>query len=116
MNLDDITPLILTRDEESNIARTLDQLRWAREVLIVDSFSADATVEIARRYPNVRVVQREFDSLAGQSNFGLHESRTPWVMLLDADYYVPAEFADELRALEPPSTVRAYRCAFRYAV
>ena len=116
MNLSDVTPLILTRDEEPNLARTLAQLTWADDIVLVDSFSTDATVDIARRFPNVRVFQREMDSLAGQSNYGLQQARTPWVLLLDADYYVPAELVAELRALEPAPGVRAYRGTFRYAV
>ncbi|HEU4889810.1 MAG TPA: glycosyltransferase family 2 protein [Thermoanaerobaculia bacterium] len=116
MNLSDITPLILSRDEEPNLERTLAQLTWANDVVLVDSFSTDATVDIAKRFPNVRVFQRELDTLAGQSNYGLQQARTPWVLLLDADYFVPAAFVDELRALEPASCVRAYRGAFLYAV
>jgi len=111
-----ITPLILTRDEEANLERTLSQLAWADDVVVVDSFSTDATLEIAKRFPNVRIFQREVDTLAGQTNFGLQQVRTPWVLLLDADYFVPAEFAEELRTLDPPSHIRAYRAAFRYAV
>ncbi|MFL6247833.1 MAG: glycosyltransferase family 2 protein [Thermoanaerobaculia bacterium] len=116
MNLSDITPLILTRDEEPNLERTLAQLAWAQDVIVVDSFSTDATVDIAKRFPNVRVFQRELDTLAGQSNYGLQQARTPWVLLLDADYFVPAKFVDELRDLEPAPGVRAYRGAFRYAI
>jgi glycosyltransferase involved in cell wall biosynthesis len=114
--LDQITPLILTRDEEANIERTLGRLTWAAEVLVVDSFSTDATVEIARRFPNVRVVQREIDSLAGQTNFALQQITTPWVLLLDADYHVPKEFVDELRALTVPAGTRAFRGPFKYAI
>ncbi|MDP9190984.1 MAG: glycosyltransferase family 2 protein [Acidobacteriota bacterium] len=116
MNLAGITPVILTRDEEPNLARTLTQLTWAGDVVIVDSFSTDATIEIARRFANVRVFQREIDSLAGQSNYGLQQARTPWALLLDADYFVPPEFVEELRSLDPAPGVRAYRAAFRYAV
>lgn len=114
--LDQITPVILTRDEEANIGRTLAQLAWAGEVLVIDSFSTDATIEIAKRFSNVRVLQREFDSLAGQSNYGIAAARTPWVMLLDADYFVPDALAEELRALAPPPHVTAYKAAFTYAV
>lgn len=114
--LDQITPLILTRDEEPNLARTLGQLTWANDVVIVDSFSTDATLDIARRFANVRVVQREIDTLAGQSSFGIAQVRTPWVLLLDADYFVPEDVVAELRALDPPAGVRAYIGAFRYAV
>ncbi|HKR64968.1 MAG TPA: glycosyltransferase family 2 protein [Thermoanaerobaculia bacterium] len=114
--LDEITPVVLTRDEEANIARTLAQLAWAREVIVVDSFSTDATVAIASSFPNVRVIQRTFDTLAGQSNFGLEQAHTEWALLLDADYYLPEHFIDELRGLDPEPGVRAYRAAFTYAV
>lgn len=116
MNLEDITPLVLTRDEEVNIGRTLEQLRWARRVVVVDSFSTDATVAIAGTFPNVRLMQREIDSLAEQTKFGIAAVETPWVMLLDADFFVPRELVDELHDLEPPAGVRAYRAAFEYAV
>jgi glycosyltransferase involved in cell wall biosynthesis len=116
MRLADITPVILTRDEEANLARTLGQLRWAPDVVIVDSYSTDRTVEIARQFPNVRLVQREVDTLACQTNHGLQQVRTPWVLLLDADYFVPEAFADELRTLDPEPAIRAYNAAFTYAV
>ena len=116
MNLTDITPVILTRDEEPNLERTLAQLAWASDVVVVDSFSTDATVAIARRFPNVRVFQRTIDTLAEQSNYGLQQAHSPWALLLDADYFVPPDFVDELRSLEPQPGVRAFRGAFRYAV
>ncbi|HYI10632.1 MAG TPA: glycosyltransferase family 2 protein [Thermoanaerobaculia bacterium] len=116
MNIADITPLILTKDEEPNIGRTLAQLAWASDVVLVDSISTDATLDIASRFPNVRVFQRVLDTLAEQSNYGLHQVRTAWVLLLDADYFVPSTIVDELRALEPPPNVRGYRAAFTYAV
>lgn len=116
MKLEDITPLILTRDEEVNIGRTLAQLDWAREVIVVDSMSTDRTAEIARGFANVRVLQREIDTLAGQTGFGIQEVRTPWLLLLDADFFVPVEFLAELRAFDPPADVRACRAAFVYAV
>jgi glycosyltransferase involved in cell wall biosynthesis len=113
--LDQITPVILTKDEEPNIGRTLAQLAWAAEVIVVDSFSTDATLEIARRFPNVRVLQRAFDEHAAQWTFGLQHVRTPWFLALDADYYLPEELVRELEVLEP-GTLRGFRAAFRYAV
>lgn len=115
MNLDDITPLILTRDEEPNIGRTLAQLTWAREVIVVDSFSTDATVAIAGTFPNVRLVQRAFDEHAKQWTHGLQQVRTTWFLALDADYFVPGDFLREVAGLEPGGT-RGFRAPFRYAV
>jgi glycosyltransferase involved in cell wall biosynthesis len=114
--LDRITPLILTRDEEANIGRTLGQLAWAREVVVVDSMSSDETVNIARQFPNVRVVPRTFDSHAEQWSFGVAQVTTDWVLTLDADYFVPGSFVRELSALEPPPDLSGYEAAFVYAV
>lgn len=116
MNLADITPVLLTRDEEPNLERTLAQLTWASDVIVIDSFSTDSTVDIAKRFSNVRVFQREIDTLAGQSNYGLQQAHTPWALLLDADYFMPTAFVDELRELEPAPNIRAYRAGFLYAV
>lgn len=114
--LDTITPLILTRDEEPNIARTLGQLAWAKEVVVIDSGSTDRTVEIARRFPNVRVVERPLDDLATQWSFATEQAKTPWVLTLDADYFVPQAFASELSALTPPPEVAGYEASFVYAI
>src|ERR1044072_4263961 len=101
--LDQITRLILTYNEAPNIARALGRLSWAREVVVVDSYSADETVEIAKSFPNVRLVQRAFDSHRNQWEFGLKETdiSTPWVLALDADYVVTDELIEELRRLQP---------------
>ena len=69
--LEDITPVILTFNEEANIGRTLERLNWARDIVVVDSFSTDATVSIASRNNRVRVFQRVFDSHALQWNFAI---------------------------------------------
>lgn len=112
--LEQITPLILTGDEEANIGRTLGQLRWAREVVIVDSCSSDRTAEIARSFPNVRFVQRAFDTHDAQWNFGVALVTTEWLLTLDADYFVPDALTNELAALEPDAD--AYEATFVYAV
>jgi glycosyltransferase involved in cell wall biosynthesis len=114
--LDRITPLILTRDEEANIGRTLAQLAWAREVVVVDSMSTDDTVKIARQFPNVRVLPRAFDSHAEQWSFGVSQVATEWVLTLDADYFVPDAFVRELESLAPPPDLGGYEAGFIYAV
>src|SRR6185295_4953185 len=97
--LDQITPLVLTFNESPNIGRALERLTWAKEVVVVDSFSTDDTLALARGFPNVRVVQRAFDSFADQCNFGLEQIQTPWVLSLDADYILSQELVRELTQL-----------------
>jgi glycosyltransferase involved in cell wall biosynthesis len=116
--LDQITPLILTYNEAPNIARTLDSLRWANEVVVVDSFSTDDTAHIASSFPNVRLVQRAFDCHRNQWEFGLKETgiETPWVLALDADYIINADLVSELRNLQPGPETAGYRAHFIYCI
>ncbi|HJS24219.1 MAG TPA: glycosyltransferase family 2 protein [Pyrinomonadaceae bacterium] len=116
--LEQITPLILTYNEAPNIARALAGLRWAKEIVVVDSFSDDETVEIARSVPQVRVVQRAFDCHRNQWEFGLKETgiSTPWVLALDADYVVTSELVAEFEKLQPDAHTTGYRANFIYCI
>ena len=116
--LNQITPLILTYNEVPNIGRTLEQLRWARDIVVVDSFSDDETLDIISRFPQVRVFQRKFDNFAGQCNFGLTQTAiaTPWVLNLDADYVLTPELVEELRGLKPGPEVVGLRGHFVYCI
>lgn len=114
--IDNITGLVLTYNEEPNIARTLQALGWLRQIIVVDSFSTDATESIARSFPNVRFIQRSFDSFASQCNFGLEQITTNWVLSLDADYFVTAELREEISQLSDDTATSAYSARFRYCV
>ncbi|HET7434377.1 MAG TPA: glycosyltransferase family 2 protein [Thermoanaerobaculia bacterium] len=114
--LDRITPVILTRNEQPNLARTLGQLTWAREVIVVDSESTDETPQIARSFPNVRLVTRRFDDLATQWTFAVAQVTTEWMLTLDADYFVPEAFTRELASLAPDADVSGYESSFLYAI
>ena len=111
-----ITAMILTYNEEPNIARTLDALGWVGEILIVDSGSTDATLAIAGRNPRVRIVTRAFDTFAGQCNFGLTQVTSPWVLSLDADYEISPALAAEIGALKLDSAISGYHASFVYRV
>ena len=116
MNCEDVTPVVLTWNEEPNLARCLERLRWAKRVVVVDSLSTDETKLVASRFANVSFLERRFDDHAAQWNFGLEAVTSPWVLSLDADYRVPETFSDELRALEPDEDVDAFLARFRYCV
>lgn len=114
--LDQVTPMIITFNEEANLARTLGRLDWAREILVIDSGSTDATLEILAADPRIRVVHRTFDSFAGQCNFGLTQVRTEWVLSLDADYAVSDPLVREMALLNPSAEISGYRTGFIYCV
>ena len=116
--LDRITPLILTYNEAPNIARSLASVSWAKDIVVVDSFSDDTTLEIAKSFRGVRVFQRTFDSHRNQWEFGLKETgiATEWVLALDADYVVSNELTSELENLRPDSETAGYRANFVYCI
>ncbi len=116
--LDQITPLILTYNEAPNIARALGSLGWATDIVVVDSFSDDETLEIAASFPRVRVFQRTFDCHRNQWEFGLKETgiATQWVLALDADYVVSSELVAELENLKPDAKTVGYRASFVYCI
>jgi glycosyltransferase involved in cell wall biosynthesis len=116
--LDHITPVLLTYNEGPNIGRTLSRLRWAKDVVVVDSGSTDDTPELLARFANVRVFVRPFDTHANQWRYAVIETgiATPWILRLDADYQLTDEFVREVRQLDPDAPVNAYRVAFDYAI
>lgn len=111
-----VTAIVLTHDEAPNIGRTLEQLRWCAEVLVVDSGSNDGTLEIVRGFANVRVLERAFDSFDAQRNFAIDHAGSAWLLLLDADYWLTPALVDEIAALVPAPEVVGYRVHFRYCV
>ena len=81
-----VSILLLTLNEEQNLPACLEAIAWCDDIVLVDSFSSDRTVEIAEAH-GVRVFQRKFDHFAGQRNYALEEVafKHEWVFHLDAD-------------------------------
>jgi glycosyltransferase involved in cell wall biosynthesis len=111
----EITPVILTFNEEPNIARTLAPLAWADRIVVVDSFSTDQTVAICQQHPKVTLLQRRFDDHTSQWNYALDQVTSAWVLSLDADYVMPPEFVSELPGLAVDG-VEGFSARFRYCV
>ena len=95
-----ISVLILTLNEEQNLPRCLESLKWCDDIVVLDSFSKDRTAEIARA-AGARVVQRKFDNWATHQNWALANLsfKNPWVYYSDADEVMPQELHEELLAV-----------------
>lgn len=113
-----ITPVILTHDEAPNIGRTLERLAFARDIVVLDSFSTDETADIVARFPNARFVRRAFDTHAAQWTFAVRETgvAADWVFALDADYVANEALIAEIAALDPDGPVDAWTTAFDFCV
>jgi glycosyltransferase involved in cell wall biosynthesis len=106
-----ISVLILTRNEQQDLPRCLESVRWSDDIHVFDSYSTDRTLEIARA-GGATVVQRRFDNWASHQNWALANIpfRHPWVLYIDADERVTPELAGNLRkALENPGNHVAFR-------
>lgn len=101
----DLSVIILTYNEELHIRRCIENvLPIAKDIFIVDSFSTDRTLEIAKKYLNVHILQNKWENNhAKQFNWGLEHAAitTQWVLRLDADEYLLPELMQELQTKLP---------------
>lgn len=100
----DISVIILTKDEELHLKRCIENIASiAKEIFIIDSYSTDRTLDIAKEYPNVTVLQNKWVNYATQFNWALDNApiTTEWVLRLDADEYLTEELKSELRKKLP---------------
>lgn len=114
--IEEVTPLILTFNEASNIDRTLQRLKWAKTIVVIDSYSTDKTIEIIQSYSQVQMFQRSFDTHATQWNYGLAQVKSEWVLSLDADYIVTDELLTEIEELPIDLKLDGYLIRFKYCV
>lgn len=105
--MEKVTAIIPTFNEERHIADAIASVRWADEILVVDSFSQDRTVEIAQSC-GARVIQREYGYSASQKNWAIPQAQHPWIFLLDADERCTPELEREIKATIPTARHDAY--------
>ncbi|TMM49555.1 glycosyltransferase family 2 protein [Sulfitobacter sabulilitoris] len=110
-----ISTLIMTLNEEENLGRCLDSLKWCDDIVVLDSCSTDRTVEIARA-AGARVVQHAYESELEQRMFGLTqiEFRHNWVYTPDADEVTPDDLREEMLAISADPTRREAIFQARY--
>ena len=95
-----VSVLVLTRNEEANIAACLETVHWAGDIFVLDSVSTDRTVEIAE-VMGAQVHSRAFQTYGQQRNWALENLpfSNEWVLMLDADERVPTALADEIASV-----------------
>jgi glycosyltransferase involved in cell wall biosynthesis len=97
---------IITLNEEANLPRTLASVRFADEIIILDSGSTDGTLDIARAFPKVKVFSEPWKGYSAQKNSAIEKCTSQWVLSLDADEELSSELQIEMRTLltgNPPA-------------
>ena len=92
-----ISAIIPTLNEEIHIEDAIKSVNFADEIIVIDSFSKDKTLSIAKKM-NVKIIKRKFDDFSSQKNFAISQATHPWIYILDADERVSPEV--ELEILE----------------
>lgn len=91
-----LTVIIPTFNEEKHIAEAIASVDFADEILVIDSFSTDSTLEIAQRL-KVKVIQRKFDDFSSQKNYAIQQAKYEWILLIDADERVTKLLKEEIQ-------------------
>jgi len=91
-----ISAIVLSKNEEKNIQKCLEGLKWCDERIVIDDYSEDKTAELAKSR-GVKVYKRKLDNnFAGQRNFGLKKAKGDWVLFVDADEIVSSSLSSEV--------------------
>ncbi len=93
-----LSVLIITLNEEERIKSLLKNLDFADEIIVVDSYSTDKTVEIVQSFQNVKLVQNKFVNYTSQRNFTLDQAKNSWILFIDADEHLSSELKSEIIA------------------
>jgi len=90
-----VSAVIITYNEAGNLVRTLSQLYWCDEIIVVDSYSTDDTVAICRYY-GCKIFHRSFKGHAEQKQFAIGKAVNDWILCIDADEYLTPRLVEEL--------------------
>ncbi|HLT52146.1 MAG TPA: CDP-glycerol glycerophosphotransferase family protein [Arenibacter sp.] len=94
--LNKISAVLITYNEDIHINAVLENLKFADEIIVVDSHSTDGTIEKIRQHPNVTLILRPFVNYTDQKTFALEQATHDWVLFLDADERVPDNLRNEI--------------------
>lgn len=90
-----ISVVIVTKNEEENIKDALESAKDFSEIIVIDSFSSDQTIDICKKYTE-NVFQEEWKGYAKQKQKGIDRASMPWVLILDADERLTPELKSEI--------------------
>jgi (heptosyl)LPS beta-1,4-glucosyltransferase len=108
-----ISVVIITHNEEDILLGCLESVKWADEIIIVDSNSNDLTIDISKKF-KARIFLREFNGFSKQKNFGIDKTSSDWILTLDADERVSNDLYQEIMGiLEKRSDKIAYSVPFK---
>ncbi|MGB9735569.1 MAG: glycosyltransferase family 2 protein [bacterium] len=96
--MSELSVVVVTQNEEDRIRQCLESVKWAHEIIIVDAFSKDKTLDICRLYTD-KIYSREWDGFITQKNYAMSLATKDWVLSLDADEALSEQLIDEIKSV-----------------
>lgn len=90
-----LSVIVLTHNDEDKIKKCLESVKWADEIVVVDSSSTGKTIEISKKYTS-KIFRKKFTSFADQRNFALGKTKGEWVLYVDSDERIGRELRKEI--------------------
>lgn len=104
-----LSVLIITFNEERYIKSLLEDIDFADEIIVVDSYSTDSTIEIVKTFSNVVLIEKKFVDYTSQRNFAIDQAKNNWILFIDADERLTPELKSEITAtIQNKNAVNAY--------
>jgi len=115
--MEKLTVLVPTFNSQALIRRCLASVAWADEILIVDSYSTDATLDICREF-GARILQHEYIQSAKQKNWAIPQAAHEWVLQLDTDEVLEPGLDEEIQGIlaSSPPDVDGFRIPFKHFI
>jgi glycosyltransferase involved in cell wall biosynthesis len=104
-----ISALIICYNEAPHIEAAIQQVDFADDIIVVDSFSTDHTFKLLQQFPKVKAFQKKFISFPDQRNFAMAQAKNDWVLFLDADERIPQKLQSEIIATVKSPKHDAYK-------
>ncbi len=94
--MEGLSVTIITLNEEENIRDCLESVKWADEIIVIDSESTDKTVDICKEYTEKIYLEREWHGFGKQKNLCIEKAKGPWILNIDADERITPELKKEV--------------------
>jgi len=97
MNDNNVTAIVLVKNQDELLSKCLESLSWCEQILVIDDESVDKSNEIAKKH-GAKIIRRKLNNdFSGQRNFGLDNVKTEWTLFIDADEIVREKLANEIK-------------------
>lgn len=103
-----LSVIILSKNEENNISQCLETVKFCNDIIVIDDYSKDNTIEIVKKYKARLYLKKLNNNFANQRNFGLQKAKNDWVLFLDSDERISKNLSNEIKGAIKKEKINGY--------